>query len=76
MPHLNEVAWRTSAVVAVEKRSEISSRGAHIRVVKVDVDAVCCGLLEREDVDRDAVQNVSSGSKELDEVPTLLLIGL
>lgn len=44
--------------------------------MKVDVDAVCCGLLEREDVDRDAVQNVSSGSKELDEVPTLLLIGL
>lgn len=44
--------------------------------MKVDVNAVCCGLLEREDVDRDAVQNVSGGSKKLDEAPTLLLIGL
>lgn len=44
--------------------------------MKVDVNAVCCGLLEREDVDRDAVQNVSGGSKKLDEAPTLLLICL
>ncbi len=44
VPHLNEVAWSTSAVVDVEKRSEIR---AHIRVVKVDVDAVCWPAGER-----------------------------
>jgi len=44
--------------------------------VKVDVDVVCCGLLEKEDVDGDAVQDISGSSKELDKVPTLLLIGL
>lgn len=49
---------------------------ADARVVEVDVDAVCCGLLEREDVDCDAVQDVSCGCKETDEVPALLLIGL
>lgn len=49
---------------------------AHIRVVKVNVDAVRCRLLEREDVDRDAVQDISGSSKELAKVPTLLLIGL
>lgn len=49
---------------------------ANERVVKADADAVCCGLLEREDVDCDPVQNVSGGGKELDEVPALLLIGL
>lgn len=49
---------------------------ADARVVEVDVDVVCCGLLEVEDVDCDAVQDVSGGGKELDEVPALLLIGL
>lgn len=43
--------------------------------MKVDVDAVCCGLLEREDVDSDAVQDISGSTKKLDKVPTLLLIG-
>lgn len=44
--------------------------------MKVNVDTVCFGLLEREDVDGDAVQDISGSRKELDKAPTLLLIGL
>lgn len=73
---MNEAAWSTLVVVAVVKRLEICSVGTDIRVVKVDIDAVRCGLLERENVDCDAMQDVSGGSKELDKAPTLLLIGL
>ena len=47
-----------------------------LRVVKVYVDGVCRGLLQVEEVDGDAVEDVGGGGQELVKAPALLLIGL
>lgn len=47
---------------------------AHSRVVRVDVDMVQRGLLEAENVNHRAVQDVAGLGKELVEPPALLLV--
>lgn len=46
------------------------------RVVGVNVDVVERRLLQTEDVDHDAVQDIAGLSEELVEAPTFLLVSL
>lgn len=71
-------AWGTAAVSSAGRNrcGGERNRAQNSRVVLVDVDVVQRGLLQAEDVDHGAVQDVVGLSEELIEAPTLLLIRL